>query len=235
MFAPEYELVPTEFLLRKAEGDETRSYFEKYPLRDTNTSLEIVRIRAGESYTLVSETDYLVVPKKGFVEYLFEIEEGDRILVKNYAYDPLYYKYLNALRMQVGDADLESPRYNYDYLLEEFHNAIALKLMPIAKWPYTFNKDYARYEEEISDARLNIICGFAALGIFRGEVKKSLRNAVMISDVSSKIDTTKNLNQQLASLEKDEIELNIQLRNFIITGEYSYSQDSVRSVDGAST
>jgi hypothetical protein len=217
------ESVEKEILILKATGDETVSYLKKYPVVPYEDSfmLKLYRkpLNVTDPIVLKVNDDFMLDHEKGSIQYLIELSEDEMIYIQNYEHETVYYKYLSSLRDTIGDNNFENLRYGTDVLLRYFHKAVFEKVVPIAgsDWTFTLDPDVDRIEETIDDTQLGFITVFAGLLIQEAELRTALRRAIIISDRSSRLDTTKHLGVMQSQVENDNEKLSYGLDQYLIT------------------
>ena len=216
------ESVEKEILVLRAVGDETISYLQKYPLvpYEDSVLMKLYKKAPGvDPVALVHDTDYIMDHEKGVIQYLTEFVEDTRIYIQEYEYETTYYKYLSSLRDTIGDNNFDNLRYTTNVLINYFHKAMLGKVAAIAgsDWSFTMDTDVNRIEESLSDIQMEFIADFAALLIQKAELKTALRRAIIISDRTSRLDTTKHLSVMEKAVERDENNLSFALDQYLTT------------------
>jgi len=214
--------VEKEILILRATGDETINYLQKYPVVSFEDALLMKVYRkpiGGTPTALTVNNDYVFNHEKGNIQYLIEFDEDDHVYITEYEYETTYYKYLSSLRDTIGDNNFENLRYSNDVLIRYLHKAIFERVATIAgsQWSFTLDTDADRVEEAITDEQLNFITLFAGLLIQTAELKTALRRAIVISDRSSSLDTTRHLRVMSEQVESEDSKLSYALDQYLIT------------------
>jgi len=215
------ESVETEVLILRATGDERISYLQKYPTvpYEDSFALKIYKRPLGvtDPTRLIVNTDFVMDDENATVQYLTDFSEDDYVYIQDYEYETIYHKYISSLRDTVGDNNFINLRYGADTLIRYFHKAIFEKIVPVSDWVFTLDEDVSRVEESIDNIKLDFIVDFAALMLQRAELKTALRRAIVISDATSRLDTTKHLKIMQDQVIKDEETLAYTLDQYLIT------------------
>lgn len=189
-----YKLVPFEYIILNASGDEKGKtfHFNYYPIRNFDETIaEIFLERKSQIIVLTKGTDYIVDNEESSVLFLKEINEGDNVYIENYEYEFLYYKYIYNIRMILGDTDPKSFIYSNKDIMRALRSVYFEIIQDIPAWGIEYDVNLDRIISDIDDYRFTYIAGFTALKMLEYKLRRKLNTAIVIRDGPTAIDTTR--------------------------------------------
>jgi len=230
----DYGIVDLEYVIRIAEGDEQNKWFylEYYPIKDflESYNVQVILYRNGVENLLVYGQDYILDVEDSKILFLVEIIENDRVFIRNYEYELLYYKYIRSIRSFLGDMDHTSFIFKNKDLILHFHNALFSVIKPETTWEIEYDTLLNRITTELTDKQLYYLSAFASIYALRAELHRRLLTSIVIRDGVTAIDNTKTLETLKEEIESFLIKTERDLLDELIFGKES--TEPFANIDG---
>jgi len=149
--------------------------------------------------------DYIIDYKNGEIITKTDLKKDERLIARNYSIDYDVNKFITMTRAFLGDLKRDDRIYQNQELLDYAVNAMIIN-NPKYDWDFYMDKNGAirSYSSKvvISDKNMNLIAAYTSLEALEATIQEALRNAILLQEGKTKLDTTKGPGLQIAYLEK---------------------------------